>query len=238
MTLLLYALVTPSGEKPRLRGMRGEALRVVSVAGVGALVGAVSSSPQPKVRNLRAYHDVMLAVSPRFTALVPARFGTAVTDDEELAFILRMRAPSFRRLLAAVRGRVQMTARFVDASGREDDDERPADRSSGTAYLRSRATSQARLAESDACVQLRGRAKRWIRGERVERRNRVTTMYHLVPRGAAERYRRAIEDVALPDGQRVHVSGPFPPFAFADPLQLEAVAGRASGAPISARRRG
>jgi hypothetical protein len=48
VTLLLYALVTPSGEKARLRGMRGERLRVVSVGGVGALVGAVSSSPQPR----------------------------------------------------------------------------------------------------------------------------------------------------------------------------------------------
>ena len=121
MTLLLYALVTPSGAKPRLRGMRGEPLRVVSAAGVGALIGAVSSSPQPQARNLRAYHDVMLAVSRRFTALVPVRFGTAVADEEELSFILRTRAETFRRLLAAVRGRVQMTARFVDVSGGEED---------------------------------------------------------------------------------------------------------------------
>jgi len=239
VTLLLYALVTPSGAKPRLRGMRGEPLRVVSAAGVGALIGAVSSSPQPQARNLRAYHDVMLAVSRRFTALVPVRFGTAVADEEELSFILRTRAETFRRLLAAVRGRVQMTARFVDVSGGEEDSARPADRSSGTAYLRSRATLHVRLAESAACVQLRGRVERWIRGERLEWRNRVMTMYHLVPRGAAERYRRAIEDIALPDGRRVHVSGPFPPFAFADPLRPEAAAaGPPSGAPVPVRRRG
>jgi hypothetical protein len=181
----------------------------------------------------------MLAMSRRFTALVPARFGTAVADEEELSFILRTRAASFRRLLAAVRGRVQMTARFVDTSGHDQDREQPADRSSGTAYLRSRTALHARLAGSAACVQLRGRVQRWIRGERVEWRNRVMTMYHLVPRGAAERYRRALENVALPDGRRVHVSGPFPPFAFADPLQLQsAVAGRTSGAPVAGRRHG
>ena len=240
MTLLLYALVTPSEERPRLRGMRGEPLRVVSAAGVGALVGAVRSSPRPNARNLRAYHDVMLAVSRRYTALVPARFGTALAREEELAFILRARAASFRRLLTAVRGRVQMTARFVDLSGApQDEGEPPPDRSSGTAYLRSRAALHRRLSESAACVQLRGRVHGWIRGERLEWRNRVVTMYHLVPRGDAERYRRAIEGAALPDGRPVHVSGPFPPFAFADPLDLEAaIAGRRAPAAASASRRG
>jgi hypothetical protein len=218
---LLYALVRPAAGRAGLRGVRGEPLQLLTVAGIGALFGEMAAAPAASPRNLRAYHDVISRIAARHAAVIPVRFGTTVTDPGELTFILRSRATSFRRLLTFVRGRRQMTVRLVDVP---DDDRREAAPTArgatGAAYLQQRAASHRRLRSSAACRRLRDVVHRWIRGERIERHQRVITVYHLVPRAAADRYRRAVTGLG-PDA--LHVSGPFPPFAFADPFDLDSM---------------
>jgi hypothetical protein len=66
---------------------------------------------------------------------------------------------------------------------------------------------------------LRDAVARWVRAERVERHDRgrlAGSLYHLIPRGAADGYRRAIERAAVDAGLTTVVSGPWPPYAFAD----------------------
>jgi hypothetical protein len=55
-----------------------------------------------------------------------------------------------------------------------------------------------------------------VRDERVEKRERVATVYHLVPRASAEAYRRAIDRAAAAARLQVIVSGPWPAYAFVD----------------------
>ena len=226
MIRLLYSLVRPAAGRRRLRGMRGEPLRLITVDGVGALFGEMASAPASSPRNLRAYHDVMVRVAARHAAAIPVRFGTTVTDLGELTWILRSRGTSFRRVLTFVRGRVQMTVRFVDVPRDDGRAAAPAsNRATGAAYLRERAAAHRQLRSSAVCRQIRAAAQRWIRGERVEKQQHVVTVYHLVPHAAAARYRRAVIGVSVPGA--LHVSGPFPPFAFADPFELDSmVAGR------------
>jgi hypothetical protein len=50
----------------------------------------------------------------------------------------------------------------------------------------------------------------------VEKRGGVASIYHLVPRGSADRYESAIEEAARNAGVRMILSGPWPPYAFAD----------------------
>jgi hypothetical protein len=52
----------------------------------------------------------------------------------------------------------------------------------------------------------------------VETRASIATVYHLVPRASAEAYRRALARHAADAGVRVVISGPWPPYAFADPF--------------------
>jgi hypothetical protein len=52
----------------------------------------------------------------------------------------------------------------------------------------------------------------------VEKRASIATVYHLVPRASAGAYRRALARAAAAEGVRVVISGPWPPYAFADPL--------------------
>jgi hypothetical protein len=53
-----------------------------------------------------------------------------------------------------------------------------------------------------------------VRDERVEHRAGVSSVYHLIPRGSIESYRKALQASAAAAGVRLVVSGPWPPYAF------------------------
>jgi hypothetical protein len=136
-----------------------------------------------------------------------------VREIEELSLVLMSRQASLRRQLVRVRNRVQMTVRLVEAgvSRREPVQGPPA---SGAAYLRGRAEAQ----RVPGFEPLRAAVRPWVRDERTERRGAVATVYQLIPRGSVASYRRALDRAAAAAGARIVVSGPWPPYAFADPL--------------------
>src|SRR6266545_4979327 len=109
-SVIVYALI--SGRSPRVfTTSNGERLRVVRRGTLAAVVSdrsRASSSPA----NLRRYDRVMRELAARFPAMLPARFGTSV-DEDELMFILSSRRASLTRALTTVRGRVQMTIRVL-----------------------------------------------------------------------------------------------------------------------------
>jgi hypothetical protein len=203
----------------RMAGMRNEPMTVVRAGRISGVVGRLASAPRPSSANLRAYHQAMGRLSDVVPALLPVRFGTTLQSEAEVVTLLRARSASFRTALMRVRGRVQMTVRFVRRDDPRADVGSTAEavsRSSGTAYLRSRASAARRLAAWEPCTELRRVAGRWIKAEVIEERNGVVSVYHLVPRAAAGSYRRAVEAETFATYPRV--TGPFPPFAFVDPL--------------------
>jgi hypothetical protein len=194
-------------------GIAGERVMAVRAGRLTAVVGQVRRIPRPTPDRLRSYDAVVRALSRTAPAVLPARYGTQVREVEELSAILMSRQASLRRQLARVRNRVQMTVRVVDADApRGEPEEAP--RASGTAYLRGRAAAR-RVPAFDP---LRVAVRRWVRDERVERRGPVATVYQLIPRGSVGAYRRALDRAAAAAGARIVVSGPWPPYAFADPL--------------------
>jgi hypothetical protein len=199
--------------------MRNEPMTLVHAGRISGVVGRLASVPPPSAANLRAYHQALGRLSGVVPALLPVRFGTMLQSEAEVVMLLRARSAWFRTGLTRVRRRVQMTVRFVRRDDPPADNEpatAPVSRSSGTAYLQSRASVAGRLAAWEPCAELRRVARRWIKAEVIEERNGVVSVYHLVPRTAAGSYRRAVEGATLATQPRV--SGPFPPFAFADSL--------------------
>lgn len=233
MTLCLYAIVSSTPTLLHLRGLRNERLELIRAGNVCAVVGRVSRPLQPTPANMRAYHNAIGRLAAVVPAVLPVRFGTTFQFDTEIVGLLRERAAAFRTVLTRVRGRVQMTVRLVTGEERlpgTNAGSSASDRSSGAAYLRSRAGHARRLVMWPPCVELRRVAIGWIRAELIEERQGVVSVYHLIPRRAAAPYRRAVEGEL--SGLRAKVTGPFPPFAFADPL------GAASeSAPVVARQR-
>ena len=86
----------------------------------------------------------------------------------------------------------------------------------GTQYLQQRATTAARAREIPGFAPIRAAVKRWVKDERVEKRAGVATVNHLVARSSIGAYRSAVERAAQRAGFRVIVTGPFPPYAFAE----------------------
>jgi hypothetical protein len=86
----------------------------------------------------------------------------------------------------------------------------------GTQYLHRRAAAATRAREIPGFEPIRRAATRWVKDERVEKRAGVATVHHLIPRSAVSPYRTAVGRAAARAGLRVIVSGPFPPYAFAE----------------------
>jgi hypothetical protein len=229
MTICVYAIVPP-GVKVRGVGLTGERLRVVAAGAVAAIAGEVRRLPAASRANLVAYDRILLRLAAVAASIVPARFGTGVADYDELAFILRTRQRSLRRALGRVRNRAQMTVRLMlvtpgtgrrsaapsrnAAAGQATSRQSP---TSGVGFLRARAAAMTEERELPAFGPLRASVQRWVREERVEKRGGIATVYHLRPRRAAAAYQRAMGRAAAASGVRAVVTGPWLPYAFAEP---------------------
>ena len=217
--LFVYALAARGPERIAGAGVAGERLDRVIVGGVEAVVGEVARAPRASVRNLKRYNRVVSSLWERRAAVLPVRFGTVVRGRVELEFMLQARQESFRRQLQKVRRRAQMTVRIVGDEGSGIGDRAipnpqspiPEPRSPGTSYLRARA----RRHDVPEFAALRAAVRPWVREEYLQKHGSIATMYHLVPRGAVDRYRQAIERVARAEHLRPLVSGPWPAYAFA-----------------------
>lgn len=218
MTSCVYALTVPRPVAVRGRGLADEALRVITVGRVSAIVGTLRRPPATSAASLKRFAAVVQRLHERVPALLPARFLTCFDDPDELLMVLRSRQQPLRRALAHVRGRSQMTVRIIGVgvvpeSCRSRVGVSP---KSGTAYLRGRAASVARERDVPGFERVRAAVRRWVRDERVQKSEGIASVYHLVPKGSVDAYRRALEGAAESAGLRVSVTGPFPPYAFAD----------------------
>jgi hypothetical protein len=208
--LCVYALVPAAAERVSARGLAGARLRVVRSGAVAAIVAVGSRRGRPTEPALRAYDRIMQSLAQQFPALVPVRFGTYVEDAGEMELILRARQATLKRTLSQVRNRAQMTLRIAIGAPGEPGRALPS-MATGAQYLRARAAAQT-VPELEA---LRPAIQQWIRDERVERRDRVASVYHLVPRGSVKAYRDALAAAAERQQLRLAVSGPWPAYAFA-----------------------
>jgi hypothetical protein len=184
-----------------LTGALGEPVRTEKVGNLFALVGEVPQAPAISADALRAHDAAVRRIAEACEAFLPARFGSV---SESLAG-LEGREAALLDALALVRGREQMTLRVYGSA--------PAPvRSSGTAYLES-------LREADALHELdplRAALREIVRAERMEAHRTEglrASLYHLVDRGTAPSYLRAVESVPL--AMKVAPSGPWPAWSFA-----------------------
>lgn len=222
--LSVYAVTAPAPARLRATGISGETLRVVTFARLSAVVGEMRAAPSPTPAMLRRYAESMQQLFDETSALLPARFGTGVTDLAELEFILRSRRAALRSALRHVRSRAQMTLRVIvptattpaGAAPALSGPVSPSRRATGTAYLRGRVADAARAREIAGFDPVRAATARWVRDERVEQHAGIATAYHLVPRSAVAAYRAAVERAAAERGLRIVISGPWPPYAFAN----------------------
>jgi gas vesicle protein GvpL/GvpF len=203
----LYAIA--QGAPQGTVGARGEPLRI---AVRGALEAVYGDAPPPlSAEALYAHEAAVRRIADAADACLPARFGASAEDETALSAALATREAELLEALLLVRGREQMTLRVHGAPAFL-----PAASGPGTRYLEERRRAS-KLPELEP---LRSALSGLVRTERVEPHAEpglLASVYHLIDRGDAARYRRIVEATEL-DGLRVNLSGPWPAWSFAPEL--------------------
>lgn len=221
MPVYVYAIV-PRSTRFRPSSSRGAPrLRVIRGASAAAIVADRVRAPAPAAAALRAHDRVVRHIARRVPAVLPVRFGAVFDDDRSVAVRLTGRTADWRRALQSVAQGEQMTLRVFGAAARPSRPPVPPRTGSGTAYLHARARELARAQTAPELDPVRARLRHLVSRERIRRHDRgalLVTAYHLIARGTAADYRRALESTRATLGVRVVASGPWPPYAFAPEL--------------------
>jgi len=215
--VIVYAIIANRRAPTSLR-VGGERFRIVREGAIAAVVIDGGRRLAPTTANLRRYDRVVRGLAMRFPAMIPARFGTLMAEDE-LAFTLSSRRAVLAAMLKRVRNRVQMTIRVMPTGARESalhDIDGPAP-ATGREYLIARARAAASARTVPGFNPVREAVSRWVRDERVEHQEGVASVYHLIPRSSVPAYRAALQTSAAAANVKALVSGPWPPYAFASP---------------------
>lgn len=206
----LYAVVprdwNPAGQPAsttELSVLRGEQLAVL----YDEIESAPDKSPQEIVAFGRALTELG-AAGP----MLPVRYGTTVADLEELRLTMEQRADEWRRRLAAVAGHVEMIVHIAE--------EAPAgtDTAPGTGREYLMAKVRAHTWARDRYDELLDAVGPHVRDVRrlVDRRGGLRIAF-LVPQSELDRFHGALDGAAAGHGaSRTQVTGPWPPFSFAE----------------------
>lgn len=190
--LYVYALVPCELDAASLGpGLLDEALRIVALGPMVAVVGEVEDTPSIAPASLRRHDDVVRRIASTSDAILPFRFGATVTGAGELADGLAPRLDALAAALERTRGCDQMTLRL--------DAETP---------------------PAKELAQVREALASWVRAEAVEEhRNALlrANVFHLVERARIPGYRARVENVgAAIAPARLVATGPWPPYAFTE----------------------
>jgi gas vesicle protein GvpL/GvpF len=211
--LYLYAIAADLRDVADLTGIQGEALALVRLDGALLVAGEVEATSPVDEAALNAQDALVRQLHERAAALLPMRFGSTATTQEDARRAIAT-TPKLLERLTAVRGAEQMIVRVLGERSRV----RTAipTEGSGARYLE--ALAEARRAPPELlAIAAAGRAlQRDVRIEPAEQPGVIGSVYHLIDRGRADEYRALIDDAARGmDQVRVRVSGPSPAYAFA-----------------------
>ena len=231
MKLYVYCLAEGVDHLPKTpRGVSGEPVRIVRFEDLSALV-SVWRSDAFKInrKNALAHHEVVRSITEQTTPL-PARFGTLVTV-EQLSNYVSTHHQAIKDKLAHVSDRVEMNVRMIETTGGAGaPQENKTVPGPGTAFLLEK---QKNLLREEAGAARKGQLSAWlyeklgdlIKDEKISLTPSDTVILaradHLIERVNVQEYRtkmaRAVEE--RPE-VRFMVSGPWPPYSFAN-IELE-----------------
>ena len=209
----VYALSSPG--LPRRLSVLGRRLHCLAIGGIDAIVER-SGTPGRSLEDIQLQHRIVSRLAARASALLPARFGSVVTEGA-LRSLVSERQDEIQEALRLVRNCEQMTLRVFGPAEREEATDPPS--GSGTAYLaRRRERAHQRPPELEIISRELGALVTAERAEAGERGVRLV-VYHLVARRLVSRYRRrasVLQTLLTP--YPVTVTGPWPVFAFGPEL--------------------
>jgi len=232
MKLYAYCLAeadaaTFDGSPP---GISGAPVRLLKLNNLAVLVSDIGIEAVPVTKeNALAHAAVVRSILDQTTPL-PFRFGTLVTE-QQLGSYVSARKPALKKKLAHVRGCVEMSVKIIWEGPAGKNTETPnSDRQGvGTNFL---AEKQREIFGDEQRATQAAEVSGWLRDgiSDLTRDERVTlrpserlllSAAHLVERGNIPHYRARMAE-ARKNRAELHflVSGPWPPYSFAN-IELE-----------------
>jgi hypothetical protein len=226
--LYAYAIVGRESRRPPSlgKGAGGGDLVVLALRGTRAGIVVERTPPPlaPSRASVVAHDRVVRRLGRTFSAILPLRFATTAPDEASLRALLAPLSGAIGRALDRVRGAVQFDLRVTGRRARRTPPAAAA--GPGTRWL---ATKTARLRVPELAP-LTEATHAIVRATRLERHDAgpwrkapvdapFASAYHLVARADVRAWRRAVASAVPLLAQRkvgVVVTGPFPPYAFAE----------------------
>jgi hypothetical protein len=206
MALAVYAVV-PAGARVTGTGVFRDRLRLVRGSRASLVVEEMRPEDEPSREHAPAFGDVLARLFEQGPVL-PVRFGTTVEDAFAARDLLSQRSPAWGERLDAVRGHHEQVV-HIDAGPRS------SDRSSGRAYLASRAASL--HADEQLLADLSETVAPYVTETRPLRPRAGLRLACLVPHENSELLDQALDRWAADRGVVARTTGPWPPFSFAEP---------------------
>ena len=217
MKHLLYCIVERGLDEP----LSGTGLYHLAAHGLAAVVSQVEETHSaPSVSSLLAYERVVEAIHARQT-VIPLRYGCLMESESAIIHLLEDHRREYEALLSRLRGMTEMGIRVLCSDRPE-----PLPGSSlppGAAYLaslRSRYSLGGTFApeEADLAARITGFLSGWYTEEcrEISRadQGRLVSLYFLTSQSSVEGFRAEARQIRLPDGAKVLISGPWPPYNF------------------------
>ncbi|HYV11220.1 MAG TPA: GvpL/GvpF family gas vesicle protein [Pyrinomonadaceae bacterium] len=213
-----------------LHGVSGAAVRIVEFdEALSAIVSVCGSDGfQVNRKNALAHHEVVRSITEQTTPL-PARFGTVVTI-EQLRNYVSIHQQAIKAKFAHVRGGVEMTVRMIHSIDANTSQEPENAGGPGTAFLLDK---RREILRDEAGAAQKGQLSAWLReklGDLIKEEKISVTPSdtvilaradHLIERVNVQEYRTKMAKAVVERPEtRFMVSGPWPPYSFAN-IELE-----------------
>lgn len=219
--LYLYALLKREPQETLGTGIQGEPLRVLPCGSMFAAVSEMSAAPPLEELNIRGHERIVRRLAESVDAILPARFGSVMPDEQALAKVLESRELELQQALVLVEGREQMTLRVYGevAPAQWTEGETIETLGPGARYLANKIRAREREHVIPELEAIRPELSPLVRAERIQLHRApplLASVYHLIERGQSTRYISALSREGRADSPvRFSASGPWPPYAFA-----------------------
>ncbi len=217
MTLLVYAVADGAPQLADTRGLDAKPLLGIERGGLTMVVTEHETPPVALTEtNLRRYEHVIERLMERETVL-PARFGTTLSEPEASLAVLHERHEELRTCLEGVRGAVELgvQGRWRSRPGRASGPSAEEQSHPGTAYLKLQLDSQRRISQVEERMRPLREMSQRSRAATLPRSDLAFEFAYLVPRARVKRFLElAAELGAQLDDLDLECTGPWPPYSF------------------------
>ena len=229
MKIYAYCLTEGIEALPKAtRGINGAGVRLFPTENFSVLVSDFAGDALPSNRDDALVHGAVVRSVLDQTTPLPFRFGTVVTEDQLRSYVTA-RLDALHAKFAKIRGRVEMNVRIISDQNVTEEVVAQVAEKPGTSFLlqkrREITGSEARAAEAkNVSVWLEGVVGQFVREKEFKTNvtnQLILTEAHLVERGAVEAYRLRLKEARSERPElKFLVSGPWPPYSFAN-IDLE-----------------